>query len=185
MRTLKKITGDTTDTLWQQVSADLSDDNVYEYNVLLVQDGREVELLLDIDPGGGFESGSALTAFSAAVPSEHDFHFALHHQDLIDSAGKFFGMQDVVIGYPEFDKAMIIKTNDRDRMQRIFSEVAVREILQSLRLFSLHLMQHHVAGQKDKLSFLELTIDEGITDPSVLRQLYEAFIRVLKKIDAG
>lgn len=185
MTTIKQITGNTTDEIWQQVTADLSGDDIYEYNVLLVQGATKVELTIDIDLGGGFESGSAYVSFTAPVVPAHDFRFALHHQGLIDSAGKFFGMEDVVIGYPEFDDAMIIKTDDRDRTHKIFSDVNIRKTFQSLRLFTLHLTHHHVSEEKQKQPLLELIIDEDITDPAVLRNLYEAFYGVLIGIEAG
>lgn len=185
MAATKTISGSTTDEIWQQLSADLSGQEIYEYNVLLVQNSREVELAIDIDLGGGFESGYELTSFKAPIAIEHDFRFALHHQDLIDTAGKFFGMEDVVIGYPEFDEALIIKTNDQERTRRIFSDINVRETFQSLRLFTLHLTHHHTAGQKEKEPFLELTIEQGIFDLEELRNLYDAFFQVLSGVEAG
>lgn len=181
----KQISGSSTDEIWQQVSADLSSKEIYEYNVVLVQDGRNVELVIDIDPGGGFEGGYEYTTFTATIAVEHDFRFALHHQGLIHAAGKFFGMEDVVIGYPEFDEALIIKTNDGERTRRIFADVNVREIFQSLRSFTLHLTHHHISGQKEKAPFLELIIEEGIVDPVKLRNLYDAFYKVLSGIEAG
>ena len=185
MAEAKYIIGNTTDDLWKQVSADLSGKNMYEYYALLVQDERKVELVIDIDLGGGFESGSASTSFTAPVTSGHVFRFALHHQGLIDSAGKFFGMEDVVLGYKEFDDALIIKTNDRDRTRRIFYDEKVRKVFQSLRSFTLHLVHHHVADHKEKQCFLELSIEEGVTDPAMLRNLYEAFCIVLEGIEAN
>ena len=185
MAATKQFSGNTTDDIWQQVSADLSGQEIYEYNVILVQDGRKVELVIDIDLGGGFEGGYEFTSFKAPLASEHDFRFALHHQGLIDTAGKFFGMEDVVIGYPEFDEALIIKTSDRERTRRIFSDVNVRKVFQSLRSFTLHLTHHHVAGQNDKEPFLELTIEEGVIDAEVLRNLYDAFYKVLSGVEAG
>lgn len=185
MATTKQISGRNTDEIWRQVAADLSDGEIYEYDVLLVQDGKQVELEIDIDLGGGFEGGSAYTSFTAPVVPVHDFRFAMHHQGWIDTAGKFFGMEDVEIGYPEFDDALIIKTNDRDRVRRMFTDVNVREIFQSLGSFTLHLESHHAAGQKEKQPFLVLNIEAGITDSSVLRNLYEAFSTVLDATEAA
>lgn len=184
MPVAKQIFGDTTNDIWQQVAADLSSQEVYEYNVLLIQDGRSVELMIDIDLGGGFEGGYAYTSFAARIAPEHDFRFALHHQGFIDTVSTFFGMEDIVIGYPEFDEALIVKTNDRERTRRIFSDLNVRKIFQSLRFFTLHLTHDHVVGQKEKELFLKFTIEEGILDPAVLRNLYDAFCQVLSNIEA-
>lgn len=185
MATMKQITGNTSDEIWQQVSTDLSGGEVYEYSASLLQGGKEVELLIDIDLGGGFESGSAYVSFTAPISAEQEFRFALHHRDWIDTAGKFFGMEDVEIGYPEFDDAMIIKTDDRDKTRRIFADAKVREALLSLQLFTLHLTHGHLAGQKEKLPLLELGIEEDINDPAALRKLYEAFLEILNGIAAA
>jgi len=185
MAETKQIIGKTAEEVWQQVAADLSDEAIYDYSALLVQDRMKVELVIDIDPGGGFESGYAYTSFAAPVSPANDFRFALHHKDWKDTAGKFFGMEDVVIGYPEFDDAIIIKTDDRDRTHRIFSDITVRKTFQSLHSFNLHLTHHHVAGKKGKETLLELGIEDGITDPEVLRPLYEAFCKVLSAIEGG
>lgn len=182
--TIKQIVGNTTDDLWQQISTDLSGKDVFEYNVLLVQNGKKVELMIDIDLGGGFESGSESTSFTALISPEHDFRFALHHKGLIDSVGKFLGMEDVVIGYPEFDEAIIIKTNDKERVHGIFSDANVRETFMSIGSFTLCLTHHHEMGQKGSQPFLELSMDKGITDPTELRRLYEAFYKVLCALDA-
>ena len=185
MSDTKQIVGNTTDELWQQVSADLADDETFEYNVLLVKGGTPVELVIDIDLGGGFEGGSAYVSFTAAVSPAHDFRFALHHEDWIDRAGKLLGLEDVEIGYPEFDAALIIKTDDKDRTQQIFSDASTRATFQSLRLFTLHLTHHHVSGEKGKQPLLELIIEEDINDPEKLRVLYDAFCNVLDRIEAG
>lgn len=185
MAKTKQITGHTTDELWQQVTADLSGKEVYEYDVALEQDGRRIMLDIDIDLGGGFEGGYATTRFMAPVSPVHDFRFAVHHQELVDSAGKFFGMEDVVIGYPEFDEALIVRTNDRERTRRIFADPEVRKLFASLRYFTLHITHHHVSDQKEKLPFLELMIEDGITDPVVLRGLYEGFCKVLEGVEKG
>jgi len=185
MAETKQIVGETPEDIWRQVAADLSGEAIYDYSALLVLGKRKVELGIDIDPGGGFESGYAYTFFAAPVSPANDFRFALHHKDWRDAAGKFFGMEDVVIGYPEFDDAMIIKTGDPDRTRRIFADIDVRKTLQALRSFNLHLAHHHVAGKKGKETTLELNIEEEITDPEVLKDLYGAFCKVLDQIEAG
>ena len=184
MTITKQIVGKTTDEIWQQVSADLADDETFEYAAVLAQGDRKVELVIDIDLGGGFESGSAYVSFSAPVSAAHDFRFALHHQSWIDTAGKLFGLEDVVIGYPEFDDAMVIKTDNREKTHQLFADATVRETFQSLLLFTLHLTHQHVEGKKDKEPLLELVIEEDINDPARLRKIYEAFCSVLSGIEA-
>ncbi len=178
------IHGTTEDEVWQQINTQLlADPDLLEYSVLIEQEDKQIFLAIDIDLGGGFESGYETTTFSAPLHAWPDFKFALHAQHFTDEIGKFFGMQDVVIGYEEFDKNFIIKTNEGDKVRALFADPEVRSVLLSLNDFSFGIHTHHLEDSHKKGPFLELLIDAGITDPTRLRQLYHAFFTVLQAVD--
>lgn len=185
MQEQKLISADSIDEMWGKVSADISSIEVLlEYSVLLDLPGTKILLEIDIDPGGGFESGYQTTNFSSQLHNSSGFKFAIHHEGFIDEIGKFFGMQDVITGYPQFDKKMIVKTNDQAKVKAVFSDEKVRNIFQDRIGFTFHTTAHHVSDTNIKGSFLELNIEEGITDPVILREIYSAFYSVLLTIDA-
>lgn len=174
----KIITGNDEQEVWTQVTADLAGEEVLYYNVVIRQGNRDVILNIDIDPGGGFESGYETTSFTAELKGSTDFRFAIHKQGFLDEIGKFLGMQDVIIGYPELDKNVIIKTNDEARVKAIFPDEDIRLFFQSLEHdFTLGIMKH------DDKRILELWIEEGITDADILRNVYHAFCTVLLLVD--
>lgn len=177
------ITGQTEDEIWRKIADDLSQNEPLDYQVFIESQGRQISLNIDIDLGGGFEGGYAVTSFSSLLHKNEDFRFAIHREDFIDEIGKFFGMQDVVIGYAEFDNKVVIKTNDEARAKFIFSDPKSRQVFQSLDNFSFGVAHHHVADSEYKEPFLELIIEDGITDVTELRQIYVAFFEVLMKID--
>ena len=178
------ISGNTSQEVWQQIEQDLNENpDLFEYNVVLEERGRLVSLDIDIDLGGGFEGGYALTRFVANLKSFDDLHFSLHRQDFIDGIGKVFGSQDVKLGYDDFDKQIVVKTNHPDRLKDIFSDVAIRKAMLSLPEFNFHIGHHHSSNTEVESAFLELRIDEGITNPHKLRDIYNAFILVLDKVD--
>ncbi|WP_256012586.1 hypothetical protein [Desertivirga xinjiangensis] len=177
------ITGETEDEIWRKISDDLGQNEPLDYQVYIESQGRQISLNIDIDLGGGFEGGYAVTSFSSLLHKNDDFRFAIHREDFIDEIGKFFGMQDVLIGYPEFDNKMIIKTNDEARVKFIFSDPGSRQVFQSLENFSFGVAHHHVADSEFKEPFLELIIEDGITEVAALRQIYNAFTEVLTKMD--
>ena len=184
MEEAKVITGTTSDEIWQQIEGDFAQNpDLFEYSVVIEQKDRSVALDIDIDLGGGFEGGYALTRFVANLKSFDDFRFSLHRQDFIDGIGKFLGMEDITLGYPEFDKQIIVKTNHSERLQDIFSDSAIRETIQSLPEFTFHIGYHHSGNTEVESAFLELRIDDGITDPASLRRIYNTFILVLDKVD--
>lgn len=172
------------DEIWRKISEDLDQKDPLDYQVTISTSGRQVSLNIDIDLGGGFEGGYAVTSFSSLLHINESFRFAIHREDFIDEIGKFFGMQDVEIGYEEFDKKMLIKTNDADKVRFIFSDLEVRKVLQMLDNFSFGIANHHVGDSHLKEPFLELVIEEGITDTDALKDIYNAFINVLNKIES-
>ncbi|MCW3109070.1 MAG: hypothetical protein JWQ09_3576, partial [Segetibacter sp.] len=135
------------------------------------------------DLGGGFESGYETTTLTAPLHALTDFRFAIHEEHFTDEIGKFFGMQDVVIGYEEFDKRLIIKTNDQAKAREIFADASVRTVFQSLENFTFGITTHHSTDSTTKDPFLELIIETGITDVNKLRTIYKAYFSVLTAVD--
>lgn len=148
--------------------------------ISLQQGGQTILLEIDIDPGGGFESGYATTRFSAPVVQYDDFAFTIHPEGFLADVGKLFGLQDEIIGYPEFDKKVIIKTNNKERVHALFGNESTRQILSELPNFNLQLKN----GNEEKTgNILVLEIEEGITDGRALGQLYRVFDGLLKALN--
>ncbi|MDB5193908.1 MAG: hypothetical protein JWQ96_3471 [Segetibacter sp.] len=144
MLQVKIVSGNNVDEIWQKIALDLSSDP-FEYGALIEDRSKRILLTIDIDPGGGFESGYASTSFSAAIEKNSGFKFAIHREGFLDEVGKFFGMQDVVIGYEEFDKKVIVKTNDAERVKTVFADEQARKVLATIPDFTLA-----ITGKADK-----------------------------------
>jgi hypothetical protein len=176
----KIITAGTEDEIWEQVAADLSsEDYLLEYTALLQQDNQAVYLDIDIDPGGGFEGGYEFTTLKSYFTTANSFKFSIHKDGFIDDLGKLFGMQDVVIGYPEFDAKMIIKTNDEALVKQVFKDPSTRSGLMDLDDFKFQLSHKDDSSEGNYTAKLKLVIEEAVIDPMVLRSLYHSFCSVL------
>lgn len=174
------IKGASEDEIWQQINTQfLQNPEPLGYTAVIEQGGYKIVLDIDIDLGGGFESGYETTSLTCQLPTATPFRFAIHEEHFTDEIGKFFGMQDVVLGYDEFDKKLIIKTNDPDKLRQVFSHESVRSVILQLENFVLGITTHHVADSGNKEPFLELTIERGITEVALLRQVYHAYFSVL------
>ncbi len=183
MQEEKIIKGATEDEIWQQVTADLNKEtDLLEYSVTIEQANRRILLDIDIDLGGGFEGGYESTMMRAPLKIAEDFRFVVHHQGFIDEIGKFFGMQDVVIGYDELDKKLIIKANDAAKVKALFTDSLVRKVFQSFDDFTLGIIMHHISAE-EKAPFLEFYNNTAITNPVELREIYNAFYKVLILLD--
>jgi hypothetical protein len=177
------VKGTTEEEIWQQISSEFAQNpDPLEYSAIIQHGHQQVFLNIDIDLGGGFESGYETTSFTAPLHTSTGFRFAIHEEHFTDEIGKFFGMQDVVIGYDEFDKKFIIKTNSLDKVKEIFEDSTVRSVIQTLKNFTFAVTTHHTSTTTDQ-PFLELVIETGITDPDKLRSIYSAYYAVLAKLD--
>jgi hypothetical protein len=182
METTKIITGTTEDEIWQQINDDLlSDEDVLTYNAIIKQNDKQIILDIDIDPGGGFEGGYEITSFTAEIKNTADFHFKMHHENFIDEIGELFGMGHLKTGDPEFDKNVIVKTNDEEKAKTVLSDQASRDFFKDLSDYSLSIIKNE--EEHHEHYSLELSIDNGITDPIELRKIYNHFYAILIKID--
>ncbi len=171
------IKGENEQQIWEQISADFDKGNqLQSYNAVITQGNARIILDIDVDLGGGFESGFSTTIFNALLPDYPAFRFAIHKEHFIDELGKFFGMQDVVLGYKEFDEKLIIKTTDKAAVRKLFASPELRETIVSIDDFTFGIHHHNKDGI-DK-AYLELYIETGITDTFLLRKLYNAFYTV-------
>lgn len=183
METTKIITGTSEDEVWQQINDDLlGKEDVLNYNAIIKQNEKQIILDIDIDPGGGFEGGYEITTFTAAINNNADFHFKMHNENFIDEIGELFGMGHLKFGDPEFDKNVIVKTNDEAKAKVVLADQESRDFFKSLADYSLSIVKHD-DDDNHKYS-LELSIDDGITDPIELRKIYTHFFVLLGKIDA-
>jgi hypothetical protein len=170
--------------VWQKISTQLnSQTDLVEFTAIIKQNNYHIVLDIDIDLGGGFESGYETTTFSALLHSLLPFKFGIHPKHLTDEIGKFFGMQDAVVGFADFDDKMIVKTNDVDKVRNLLSDPAVRKTLLTLGDFSFEINSSHTNSKDEKVSTLQLQIESGITDPVALQPIYHAFYSVLSAVD--
>ena len=52
----------------------------------------------------------------------------IHHEGFWSRIGKLLGMQDIIIGDRDFDKAFIVKSNQDEQVTRFFAEERIRRI---------------------------------------------------------
>ena len=177
MSVVNYIKAENEQQIWEQISADFDRGNqIQSYNAVIIQGSTKIVLDIDIDLGGGFESGFSTTIYNALLPNYPSFRFAIHKENFMDELGKFFGMQDVVIGYKAFDEKLIIKTTDKAAVRKVFASAELRETILSIDDFTFGI-HHHNKDDIEK-AYLELYIEAGITDTFVLRKIYNAFYTV-------
>jgi hypothetical protein len=62
--------------------------------------------------------------------SKADFAFEIYNRNWIADAQKKFGLQDIIVGYEDFDRDFIIKGNEENKVKKLFSSEPLREMIQ-------------------------------------------------------
>jgi hypothetical protein len=180
----KIINGENEQAVWAQIEADLTQTSeLFTYDALINQGSRQIHLYIDIDLGGGFESGSAITELSAPVSVSSNFRFAVHDEDFLDSIGSFLGLDSTKTGYPELDEKVVIKTNSEIKAREVLKDPQVRDTLSVLEDFDLGIHTHTLEETGFEQPYLEFNINEAITEPAQLRQVYQTFCKVLSALE--
>jgi hypothetical protein len=179
----KVITATSEDQLWDEIIADFKrDPDPLEYHAVLEQNERRVVLDIFNNHAVGFEA-VAYTTFSSYIFGRDNFKFSVHNQSFTDEIGKFFGMQDIILGFKDFDSRFVVKANDENRTAKLFADQRIRDTLLSLPHVHFAIVEYEMENGDGKAPFLELKVDRAITDPLQLRQIYSAFFEVLLAIE--
>jgi len=132
------------------------------------------------------KSSTTYTRMCAPYVNPDGFTFAIYRQGVFSTIGKWMGMQDVSVGYPEFDEAFIIKGNDEEKLRRLFSNPKIRELISAQPdiYFSVKDLDGGFWGKSfpqgvDELYFRVVGV---IKDVDRLKLLYELFSETLDEL---
>ena len=126
------------------------------------------------------------TRMRAPYVNADGFRFTAYRKGLFTGLGKLLGMQDVVVGYPEFDEAFVIKGNDERKLRRLFANAKLRALIQLQP--NIHFAVNDDDGvflpypkRVDQLCFISKG-EAPITDLHRLKLLYELFAETLEEL---
>jgi hypothetical protein len=175
----KNITGDATE-IWHQINTDfVTGNDLHNYQVTIQHGERNIDLDIVSSPGGSDEGGYDITTLSAPLPAHTNLRFEIHPEDFLNKIGKIFGGEDVVLGYPEFDNNVIVKTNNAHLLKRVLAAPEVREVFLSLSGYSFRIDKN----DKREGNYLELLIQRSLINAADLKRVFDAFCHVLDFLD--
>ena len=180
MNNVKNIIANNLDGVIEDISRDFASGiSLHDYHVNCQLGNDIFNLDISSSPGGGEEGGYESTSISSPIASGTDFKFILYPEDFLISIGKLFGLQDIVLGYPEFDSNIVVKTNNAARLKAILAGEGARKILQNMSGFSFKL------ESIEEGHILHLSIQRALTDINELNQVLAMFYEVLTQVEKG
>lgn len=117
--------------------------------------------------------------------TQDGFHFTVYRQGFFSEVGKWFGMQDVTVGYEDFDRDFVIKGNDEEGLRRLFSSQRIRELIAAQP--DIHFSVEDDDGGWSKMfpagvDELRFQVGGVIKDLERLKLLYELFAETLDEL---
>lgn len=126
-----------------------------------------------------------MTRITVPINVKDSFRFEIYPEGFIRKIEKMFGAQDIQIGYPEFDKAFIIKSNNEFKTKSFLRNPKLRSLLLEHKDSNLLISDKKgIWEQKLPENEFELSyyVDGKIQNINVLRELHELFKIVLDEL---
>ncbi len=190
MSFLRALFGPSKEEIWQQFSAQIGGNLVeggfWQGSKVEARHG-EWTVTLDTYTVSTGKSSITYTRMRAPYANPDGFVFAIYRQGVFSTIGKWLGMQDVCVGYPEFDEAFIIKGNDEWKLRRLFANEKIRQLITAQPDIRVLVNARHggfwegeaLPKGVDELYFEVVGV---IKDVNRLKQLYELFSETLDEL---
>jgi hypothetical protein len=190
MGLLRKLFGPSKNEVWTQLAREIEADFVPGG----LWRGSKVEahvgdwtVTLDTYTVSDGHGSIEYTRMRAPYVNRDGFRFKIYRSGFFTGLGKLFGMQDIEIGYHDFDEAFVVKSNDEGRVKTLLRSERLRGLLQDQPKVCLWVRDDegwfgaHFPDGVDELCFQVVGV---IKDIERLKGLYELFAETLNRLCA-
>jgi len=171
--------------LCEEINADLVEGGFWKGNRVEAKHNNWM-LYLDTYTVSTGKSSVTYTRMRAPFINSNSFFFKIYKSGLFSDIGKVFGMQDIEVGYEEFDNNYIIQGNQEDLVVKLFSNPKIRDLITVQPRISLEIKNDEgFWGPKfnDNESELYFVVVGVIKELSLLKSLFELFSEVLEELE--
>jgi hypothetical protein len=189
MGVFRSLFGPSQEEIWTslraQIGGELVDGGMWRGNRLRMQAGEWVVTLdeyTQMIPAGKSQVHIPHTRIRAPFPNPAGFRFSLYRASVFSSLGTLFGMQDIEVGYPEFDKDFVIKSNDESAVRLLCDSARLRGLVSAQPRFQLGVQDDEGwfgAKYPPTVDVLVFDVAERVRDVERLKGLYEVFAETL------
>lgn len=185
---LREIFGPSKKEIWTELSDKINAEYIeggFFGRDKVVTRSKEWTITLDTYTVSSGKSSTTYTRMRAPYVNKDGFKFKIYREGIFSELGKFLGMEDIEIGYPEFDANFIIKGNNKDKVKALFSDAQLQELIEFQPRLHLEV--------KDDEGWFGTEFPEGvdelyfqvvgvIKDMELLESLFELFSKVLDNL---
>ena len=143
-------------------------------------------ITLDVYTVSSQHSSTDYTRFRAPYVNADNFRFHIYREGFLSTIGKNLGMvQDVIVGYDQFDQDFIIQGNNEAKLKEFFQNEYIRELLNNQYDFELTVLDDEgFWGQNypQKTDLITYKTYGLIKDIVKLKQLFFLFSEILDQL---
>jgi hypothetical protein len=190
---LESLFGPSKEEMWRQLSQELNDAEFSKGSFWTgTRDRVDIsyknwEITLDTHVIHHGKHAVTYTRIRSPFLNKDGFRFRIFRKKIFSDIAKFFGMQDIVVGYEDFDQDFIIQGNDEVKVKKLFANPNIRALINVRRDISFWV--------RDDEGFWGKTYPEGvdvlvfqvvgvIKDIERLKTLYALFAETLNQLCA-
>jgi hypothetical protein len=128
------------------------------------------------------KNSTQMTRVITPITLKDNFKFEIYREGFVRKIEKLFGAQDIEIGYPDFDKAFIIKSNNEFKIKTLLRNKEIRNLISSQKEVNIQILNYQGIWEKElpenkfELSYF---MDGQIKDIETLKSLLELFKLIL------
>ncbi|MEM7396086.1 MAG: DUF3137 domain-containing protein, partial [Verrucomicrobiota bacterium] len=134
MSLLRSVFGPSKDEIWSQIARDIGghyqDGGWLGKDALRFRSG-EWEITLDTYTVSNNNSSTTYTRMRAPFVNRDNLYFKIYREGFFSSIGKFFGMEDIVIGDPYFDDNFVIKGNNEEKIRLMLHDDTLKQLIEA------------------------------------------------------
>lgn len=132
MSILKALFGPSKEEIWRklatQIEGEFIDGGFFNKDKVIAKHG-EWEITLDTITRSSGKSRRIFTRIQAPYVNKDGFRFRIYRAGLFTGLGKFFGIEDLEVGYEEFDRDFVIQGNDPYKLEMLFENERIRHLI--------------------------------------------------------
>ncbi|MHC4598617.1 MAG: DUF3137 domain-containing protein [Planctomycetota bacterium] len=188
MGRLRKLFGPNRDEVWQrlceEIEAEVVDGGFWKGKAVKARVG-EWTLVLDTYQVHAGNAPMFFTRMRAPYVNADGFRFTVYREGFFSGWAKVFGMQDVIVGHRQFDREYIIKGTDEAKLQALFANKRIRELIRAqpgIRLEVVGGEGWFGSSYPESVDALCSTLGGIVTDLEQLKGLFDLHAEVLNQL---
>lgn len=173
------------DEIWRQFAEAIKADFVessFLQNSMVQAKVKAWTITLDTYRESSGKDRTTYTRMRAPYVNRDGFRFKIFRSSVFSNIGIFFGLQDIEIGYPAFDDAFVIQSNDKVQVRALFANPQIRHLVEAQPKLWLEVRDdRNWDGNRFPENVTELYFQcrGAMKDLAHLKLLYELFAEVL------